>query len=43
MEKNIQYEINEIRLEHEKQLEENYLAILEKTPLAFRGSIEVTE
>ncbi|TKX32856.1 hypothetical protein CQA75_08885, partial [Campylobacter taeniopygiae] len=34
---------DKIRKERKKQLKENYLAILEKTPLIFRISIEVTE
>ncbi|TKX28468.1 ankyrin repeat domain-containing protein, partial [Campylobacter aviculae] len=34
---------DKIKKEHEKQLKENYLAILEKTPLVFHRSIEVTE
>ncbi|WP_342773380.1 hypothetical protein [Campylobacter estrildidarum] len=32
---------DKIQKEHEKQLEENYLAILEKTPLVFHRNIEV--
>ncbi|RTJ03588.1 hypothetical protein C3H99_08480 [Campylobacter jejuni] len=32
---------DKIREEHEKQLKENYLAILEKTPLVFHRNIEV--
>ncbi|MBZ7936585.1 ankyrin repeat domain-containing protein, partial [Campylobacter sp. B0100352/1] len=34
---------DKIKKERKKQLKENYLAILEKTPLIFRISIEVTE